>query len=221
MFACLLLMCSLLWASHAQAAIVAQVPAEKLPELPMGLTLTSPYSSGPSPVLDMQGTVRQVLERLIPDGWTVQCEKSVVNTRTSIVAKPTASWMAELEKWMMAPGLRALVRPETREVFVRKSVGGYKYEAVQPWQEAMGGAMHWTIQGGRPLREQLDNWARMGGYTLFWEAPLDFKMKGTAAFSGSFEAAIQQLFDVMYHNGEMSLKATIYRGNRVIRVRQD
>ena len=217
----LLVFCFLLLAVSVEASVVKGVAPDKLPDIPKGITLTSPYSGGPSPLFNGRMTNVKILEQIVPDGWTTLCEKGILGKKTIVNVSPKLSWMAALEQWIAAPGYRILVRPETREVFVRKSPGGYRYDSVQTWRDTTGGMVYWSIQGGKPLKAQLDNWAKIAGYTLFWEAPLDYKMRGSATFDGSFEAAIQQLFDIMYHNGEMSLKATIYRGNKVIRVRQD
>lgn len=206
---------------NTHAASVVPLTGDKIPKLPPGLTLTETYSAGPAPKLDVRASNRDILARLVPDGWTVKVEKSILSKKSVISANPTESWMAALERFISLPKYRAMVRPETKEVFVRVSSGGYPYQDVAPWVGSPANPMTWGIRGGEPLQKQLSNWCRLAGYTLFWEAPLDYKMRGSAAFDGTFEAAIQQLFDVLYYNGEMSLKATIYRGNHVIRVRQD
>lgn len=79
----------------------------------------------------------------------------------------------------------------------------------------------WAVSGGRSLKQQLSEWCGRAGYTMLWEAPSDFIISGSASFDQTFEDAVSRLFNIMYKEGRMSLKATIYKGNKIVRIRQD
>lgn len=77
----------------------------------------------------------------------------------------------------------------------------------------------WSIQPGS-LEQQLGGWCKKSGYSLAWEVNKDFIMPVNAQFQGTFERAVQRIFAQMNENGN-SIDANIYRGNRVLEVRQN
>ena len=77
----------------------------------------------------------------------------------------------------------------------------------------------WVINAGL-LREQLIGWAQRSGYQVVWKAPSDYDIFADAHFRGSFETAVDQLFQRLYAHGN-ALRVEIYKGNKVIEVNED
>ncbi|MBQ4133346.1 MAG: TcpQ domain-containing protein [Desulfovibrionaceae bacterium] len=77
----------------------------------------------------------------------------------------------------------------------------------------------WEIRPGL-LRGQLIGWAGQAGYQVVWKASSDYEIFTRASFKGSFENAVDHLFQRLYAHGN-SLRVEIYTGNKVIEVNED
>ena len=78
----------------------------------------------------------------------------------------------------------------------------------------------WTIEPTRhaTVREVLEDWARAAGWTVVWEAEeLDYAVTARAVFHGTFEEAIDALFQDT--RGHRTLVPTAWRANRYLTVR--
>jgi|AACY02.3.fsa_nt_gi hypothetical protein len=81
----------------------------------------------------------------------------------------------------------------------------------------LGGAHGWAVMSGSELRSTLEGWSRVAGWTLVWDSPIDYRLRASARFEGSFEEAIARFVDAV-HQTNPELRVTLYRGNRVIHV---
>ncbi len=77
----------------------------------------------------------------------------------------------------------------------------------------------WTISPGL-LRGQMEGWASRAGYQLVWEAKNDFEMSSQATFQGDYLASVKTLFTAMHDQGN-PLRATVYQGNKVLKVTEE
>jgi hypothetical protein len=86
-------------------------------------------------------------------------------------------------------------------------------EAVQPvvQQEV------WGVMSGAGLKGTIEGWARVAGWTIVWDNPVDYRIRASATFHGGFEEAVARLVDAI-HQGSPELTVTLYRGNRVLHV---
>ncbi len=75
----------------------------------------------------------------------------------------------------------------------------------------------WIIMANTSLKATLEGWCRVSGWTLIWDSPVDYRMRASASFPGSFEESASSLIDSIYI-GNPELAATFHRGNRVLHI---
>lgn len=77
----------------------------------------------------------------------------------------------------------------------------------------------WAALSGSTFRDTLTGWATTEGWSVIWDLPVDYMIRASATFSGTFEEAVLSISDAIYdHHPEFLI--TVYRGNRVIHVRE-
>lgn len=75
----------------------------------------------------------------------------------------------------------------------------------------------WVVMAGTSLKSTLEGWSRVAGWALIWDSPIDYRMRASATFTGSYEQGASQLIDSIYE-GNPELIATFHRGNRVLHI---
>jgi hypothetical protein len=75
----------------------------------------------------------------------------------------------------------------------------------------------WAVLSGGSLKGTIEGWARISGWTVVWDNPVDYRIRASATFHGGFEEAVARLVDAI-HQGSPELTVTLYRGNRVLHV---
>lgn len=73
----------------------------------------------------------------------------------------------------------------------------------------------WVARGGQTLRQTLEKWSADAGWAIAWESERDYPLQASASFYGDFETASGNLLRA-FSLAEPPVRATIYRGNRVI-----
>ncbi|MBW3243607.1 toxin co-regulated pilus biosynthesis Q family protein [Epibacterium sp. DP7N7-1] len=76
---------------------------------------------------------------------------------------------------------------------------------------------NWVVMAGSSLKDTLEGWSRVSGWTLIWDSPVDYRMRASATFRGAFEQSASRLIDTIY-NSNPELMATFHRGNRVLHI---
>jgi hypothetical protein len=80
-----------------------------------------------------------------------------------------------------------------------------------------GNETSWPVPSGSYLRATLHTWSQSAGWMLVWDSPLDYRIRAAAQFRGNYEDAVRRLVDAI-HETNPELRATLYRGNRVLHV---
>ena len=80
-----------------------------------------------------------------------------------------------------------------------------------------GDAGQWAVMADSRLRATLEGWSGAAGWTVVWDSPIDYRIRASAVFGGSFEEAVGRLIDAIYQSNP-ELVATLYRGNRVLHI---
>lgn len=75
----------------------------------------------------------------------------------------------------------------------------------------------WVVMAGSSLKDTLEGWTRVSGWTLIWDSPVDYRMRASVTFHGGFEESASRLIDSIYNNNP-ELMATFHRGNRVLHI---
>lgn len=75
----------------------------------------------------------------------------------------------------------------------------------------------WAVLSGGSLKATIEGWARLSGWTVVWDNPVDYRIRASATFHGDFEEAVARLVDAI-HQGSPELTVTLYRGNQVLHV---
>lgn len=72
------------------------------------------------------------------------------------------------------------------------------------------------LRKGKPIHEQLRAYGKQSGWELAWEAP-EYVSPRDITVTGEFEAAIKQFLEGVNEAGTR-MRATFYRGNKIVRV---
>lgn len=73
----------------------------------------------------------------------------------------------------------------------------------------------WRAVAGKTLQEVLAEWSEESGWALAWQSERDYPLRASASFYGDFETAAGNLLRA-FSVAEPPVRATMYRGNRVI-----
>jgi hypothetical protein len=78
----------------------------------------------------------------------------------------------------------------------------------------------WSITAAdRSVRTLLERWAKIGGYQLLWEIPVDLELNANASMTGSFEDALTGVLASL-KNSEYPIEAILYDNNVVRMVKR-
>jgi len=75
----------------------------------------------------------------------------------------------------------------------------------------------YSLEGGLPLKPQLESWAKNAGWSLVWDYPEDWMVPGGTSFGDDFQQAISKVGETLVANGA-DIKVTIYLGNKTVRL---
>ena len=75
----------------------------------------------------------------------------------------------------------------------------------------------WVILAGSSLKSTLEGWTRAAGWTLVWDSPIDFRVRASASYKGSFKASATALLDSINRENP-ELAPQFYNGNKVLHV---
>lgn len=78
----------------------------------------------------------------------------------------------------------------------------------------------WAVMAGSSLKSALEGWCKAAGWTLIWDSPVDYRLRASANFQGSFEEAGSRLIDAIYVDNP-EIVANFARINRVVHIRHD
>lgn len=120
-------------------------------------------------------------------------------------------WPVVLDKAVRTIGLRTEIDWAKRQVLLSQ---------LPPEKESKPAAPAPKFQVKREdgyIAKSLDRWTKQAGWQLVWDAGMDLVVEADAEFSGSFEEAVSSLFSGL-SEFRIPLKATLYGGNRVLRV---
>lgn len=118
------------------------------------------------------------------------------------------SWPKVLEKALEPAGLVADIRWSENKIYLA---------AKKPPVPEVAPPTFDIRKADNFVSTTLDRWAKDAGWQLVWDTDVDLVVDADSEYSGSFEVAVETLF------GELSLskvplKATLFEGNKVIRV---
>jgi len=78
----------------------------------------------------------------------------------------------------------------------------------------------WSVTvADRSVRSLLERWAKVGGYQVLWEIPVDLELNANATMTGSFEDALTSVLASL-KNSEYPIEAIIYDNNVVRMVKR-
>jgi hypothetical protein len=100
------------------------------------------------------------------------------------------------------------------------SYPGYGANNQYPVYHAQGEPQKPTwelVPTDRTLKAALSRWARMAGWQLVWELPVDYEVEARTAVQGTFQEAVGVIAKSM-DSAEIPMKAIFYAGNRVLRI---
>lgn len=88
----------------------------------------------------------------------------------------------------------------------------------QPASGAGGASgQRWAAMSGSTLKDTLETWSRTSGWTIVWDTEMNYQLRASATFAGSFQRSVTALVDSIHVNNP-ELTVTLYTGNRVVHV---
>lgn len=75
----------------------------------------------------------------------------------------------------------------------------------------------WVAMSGSSLKDTLEGWGRVAGWTVVWDSDTDYILGASASFPGTFEEAVGGLIDSIYINNP-EINAKLHSGNNVLRI---
>lgn len=203
---------------------------------PTGKTSTGAFK-------DSSGSLKEILAMQIPPGWVGYITEDIVAYPVTGVFESTSHWTETFCNFLETNRLQGYVHMDSKRVYAQKldtktnpSVTSALRDAekrisppssVTPLQESAYTALTapstqytYSIRPGL-LKGQLEDWCRAANFDLIWLSKNDFQLQGSQAFGNDFQKSVVDLFDLLYKEGRMSLKAQIFLGNKILRVRQD
>jgi hypothetical protein len=100
------------------------------------------------------------------------------------------------------------------------SYPGYAANNQYPVYQAQGEPQRPTwelVPTDKTLKAALTRWARMAGWQVVWELPVDYEVETRTAVQGTFQEAVGVVAKSM-DSAEVPMKAIFYAGNRVLRI---
>jgi hypothetical protein len=100
------------------------------------------------------------------------------------------------------------------------SYPGYAANNQYPVYQAQGEPQRPTwelVPSDKTLKAALTRWARMAGWQVVWELPVDYEVETRTAVQGTFQEAVGVVAKSM-DSAEIPMKAIFYAGNRVLRI---
>lgn len=79
------------------------------------------------------------------------------------------------------------------------------------------GPNRWAALSGSTLRGTLESWSNPAGWTVIWDSELDYRLRASEVYTGSYVAAVRKLADSI-HRTNPELQVTLYSGNKVLHV---
>lgn len=102
---------------------------------------------------------------------------------------------------------------EPKDVAVEKSA-----QAPSSSDSPVASTVAWQAAVGERVSDIVLRWATKGGWQLAWEPQKDIVVSGRVQLDGDLESAIGTLLTAVNASSGASLQATLYDGNRMIRV---
>lgn len=152
--------------------------------------------------------LRDALGQFVPAHFQVYADEDVrLDKKVDWNGKP--EWTQSLMEVVRGAGYGAVVNWDEKSVTLKTSVSGKAADAK---------TASWSVKtADRTVRGALARWAREAGWQLAWEVNVDFPILLEAAFTGSFENAVQSVM-LSLSETDNPVKAIAYDDNRVIRV---
>ncbi len=222
-----------IFSMRAEADVQAMVPAHALlsgkqiiPMIDIGTSPTLPKEvSGDGAYVPLSDALRMIMQF---SGWHAFIEPGVDRDapvfwhggvpwtdalkNVAIQAGVTAEidWAAKTVT--ITPGKPVPPRMETN-VVAATTIGAAPSETDLPQPV-------WKLtHADGTIKAALARWAKKADWQVSWEMPdgEDFRFDQTAAYRGSFEAAVRHLA-ISLKSSQMPIKAIFYQGNRVVRI---
>lgn len=109
----------------------------------------------------------------------------------------------------------AQVTPGAKLAFAGKTVAEKESDDTETGNGAVEGESSWQIKvADRTARNTMLRWTKAAGWQLQWLLESDYEIKAEAEIVGSFEDALRRF------SKNIGLEVTMYRGNKVVVVRE-
>lgn len=173
-------------------------------------------------------TLSEAIGQIIPNGYAVRAQglERVGNAGVAWVGgKPWPEVLREVLR--SVPGVVADIDANNKIVSLSIRSAGFGHGAGggAPYGAPGYGMPHGMLTHGvwelrdddRTVKGAFERWASAAGWQLVWDIGYDYPIGAAAAFSVSFEEAVEMVTKAL-QGSQFPPKAIFYRGNRVLRI---
>lgn len=157
-------------------------------------------------LLTQAATLANVVVQIDQPGHRVQ-----INERATAAAAVAATGVASSPAVASPAAAGAILKPVTAVAATSgNAVTTVVSKPVQTWSVTLA---------DHSVRSLLERWARVAGYQVLWEIPVDLELNANATLTGTFEDALSALLASL-KNSEYPIEAIIYDNNVVRMVKR-
>lgn len=182
------------------------------------------------PVSPVKGFGRDVpilhaVRQVVPAGWR-GFSVGEVNVQRKIDWKGEGkSWVAVLSNIAESGGVLIQVDWNRKEINISADPSAKNVSEESGAQkiasERGATGQQWNLVSGKTLRENMENWAKMAGWSLVWQPGFEFPVTIAATLIGPFDDKENGPIAVVvqsYQDSDFAIEAEFIEGNRVLEI---
>ncbi|MGZ1522218.1 toxin co-regulated pilus biosynthesis Q family protein [Xanthomonas citri] len=175
-----------------------------------------------------------VIKQIVPTDWETVFAKSVQGTKP-VSWRGGKNWTEVLSDLALQEGIYADVDWDKRKVTLLQTqspvVAGSSKPALSSNPAATKSARSdvgavpgeapakktWVAENGTSLRYSVSEWSKRAGWTVVWDAEVDYPIVGTLNYEGDFVEAVSSIFRA-HSRSTIPLRVDIYPRQKLIHI---
>ncbi|MHD0644550.1 TcpQ domain-containing protein [Pseudomonas aeruginosa] len=178
--------------------------------------LLAPQAAAPRGLFGRDVPLKAALENLVENrfAWTIVIEPGLESQKVSW--SNASSWRDAVEQIGRTGGLIVKISEDSKRIVATRS------ESMASQLSASGSSV-WSLKQGVGLRENLVAWGKLAHWEVqFVGTEINYPVDHSATLVGQFEGkgGVVDRLMMATQSREVPLKATFYKGNRVVVIRE-
>ncbi|MBB3923918.1 toxin co-regulated pilus biosynthesis Q family protein [Xanthomonas arboricola] len=169
-----------------------------------------------------------VIKQIVPTDWETVFAKSVQGTKP-VSWRGGKTWTEVLSDVALQEGVYADVDWDKRKVTLLQNqspvVAASPKTGSTKGASSDVGSVHaeapskktWVAENGTSLRYSVTEWSKRAGWTVVWDAEVDYPIAGTLTYEGDFVDAVAGIFRA-HSRSAIPLRVDIYPRQKLIHI---